>query len=269
MPAPDGAVARVCVYPERDFVAERSDFLSYDYRLEESLSRTKRLARELAYCNHWDYFCTFTFDKDKVDRFSLNEVKKKLSKFFHNYVDRHSSDFKYMVIPEHHSDGAVHFHGLLRNINPKHIVVPPTIAKRINYTLDDKGRKVGGEVVQVPNTPGYLLWTSYKFGYCNISPVNNHFGASNYILKYITKEVQNADFIGKGDRMILASQGLRRALEVVKCSIDYKEGYKLFDEFKSYRLMYDFCDVYDDIPINRLDELLSIIHNVSVTDTGS
>lgn len=38
--------------------------------LHSSLSRARRTILELALCNHWDYFCTFTLDP-KYDRYDL------------------------------------------------------------------------------------------------------------------------------------------------------------------------------------------------------
>ena len=39
-----------------------------------SLSRTKRNIRELALCNDFEYFATFTVNSEKCDRYTLNNV---------------------------------------------------------------------------------------------------------------------------------------------------------------------------------------------------
>ena len=37
----------------------------YENKLVQSLSRGRRIVLELALCNDWAYFCTFTLDKEK------------------------------------------------------------------------------------------------------------------------------------------------------------------------------------------------------------
>ena len=40
-----------------------------------SISRTRRNIRELALCNNFEYFATFTLDPNKCDRYSLTECQ--------------------------------------------------------------------------------------------------------------------------------------------------------------------------------------------------
>ena len=47
------------------------DIVDSDYKPQiSSLARTKTLIHDLALCNDFELFCTFTFDPDKVNRFS-------------------------------------------------------------------------------------------------------------------------------------------------------------------------------------------------------
>ena len=69
-------------------------------------------------CNNkpWDYFVTFTFNSDKVDRYNFSEVSKKLSKWIDNIKQKYGcKDMGYIIVPEKHKDGAWHFHGLFKN----------------------------------------------------------------------------------------------------------------------------------------------------------
>lgn len=74
-----------------------------------SLSRTRRNIRELALCNNFEYFCTFTVNSEMADRYSLDEVQSKIRKVLHK-IKRKNKDFAYLIITERHKDGAFHFH---------------------------------------------------------------------------------------------------------------------------------------------------------------
>ena len=54
-----------------------------------SLSRTKRRIREIALCNNFDYFCTFTVDKRFCDRYDVDVCQEKIEKFlfFHQKLN--------------------------------------------------------------------------------------------------------------------------------------------------------------------------------------
>lgn len=79
-----------------------------------SLSRTRRNVRELALCNDFEYFCTFTVNSEMCDRYSLDDVQERITKIFKR-IKRNNSQFAYLIITEKHRDGAFHFHGLVKN----------------------------------------------------------------------------------------------------------------------------------------------------------
>ena len=75
-------------------------------------SRARGKLYDLVRCN-WDLNCMFTltFDADKIDRTSYDDIIKALNGWFANRVRRNG--LKYVAVPEYHADGeAVHFHGL-------------------------------------------------------------------------------------------------------------------------------------------------------------
>lgn len=74
-----------------------------------SLSRTRRNVRELALCNDFEYFCTFTVNCEMCDRYSLDDVQERISKIFKK-IKRNNKNFAYLIITERHKDGAFHFH---------------------------------------------------------------------------------------------------------------------------------------------------------------
>ena len=81
----------------------------------ESLQRSMRRARVKVrdYCLSTDmkYFCTFTLDQEKIDRYDIKVITNKLNRWLSHQVQRRG--IAYVMVPELHQDGAIHFHGML------------------------------------------------------------------------------------------------------------------------------------------------------------
>lgn len=171
-----------------------------DEKLRNNLIRAKTAVQEYALCNQWDYFCTLTVSSEKFDRYNLKEIYKSFSKWVNNY--KRSANIKYLIIPEQHKDEAWHFHGLLAGVP-------------------------SADLVQ--NDNGYPTWKPYasRFGFANISTIKDPVKVSNYITKYITKDLGKG--IDLGDHLYYASHGLN------KPKIILKGKYKLIDG-----LQYDY-----------------------------
>jgi len=135
---------------------------------KSSYNRTKNSVYDYARANTWDYFLTFTFDPDKVDRYSYEETSNKMSRWFRNMKQRKAPDIKYIAVPEQHKDGAYHFHALVSNIG------------EISLTDSTKRTKNGDIIYNCDN---------FKYGYTTATTVKDSLRASNYITKYITKEM--------------------------------------------------------------------------------
>ncbi len=174
------------------------DSLEQDEKYLNNLARTRRTIRDLALCNQFDYFCTFTFDGQKIDRYNFDVCRNRITKVFNNYKVRYSPDFRYLIVPEYHKDKAIHFHGLVRGIRPEDLIVSEFVMKR-----------EGDQLFEVPNTKGYVDWQYYssKCGWFNCSMIRNHEKCASYIAKYVTKDLVS---MGKGKRVLMASKGLRR-----------------------------------------------------------
>lgn len=154
-------------------------------RLAASLSRTKNRVRELAMCNKWQYFATFTLSDDKQDRFDINQWVKDLGVWIGNYNKRFNTKLRYLIIPEQHKNGAWHAHGLLMGVDEKSLVM---------------------------NEYGYLDMPYYRnrFGFINLSRIKNLVATAHYVTKYITKDsAQSAAARGKCKRLFFASRGLQ------------------------------------------------------------
>lgn len=156
---------------------------SEEERLRSSISRAKARVNELALCNEFEYFCTFTQSDELRNRFDLKAFRKDFAMFVRNENRRREKKIKYLLVPERHKDGAWHMHGLLMGL-----------------TSDDL----------YPNEYGYLDWARYrrKFGFFSCSRIFDREATASYVTKYISKDMatENREAFG---HLFFASQGLK------------------------------------------------------------
>lgn len=142
-----------------------------------AFKRSKNMIYKLA-CNNkpWDYFVTFTFNADKVDRYDFSVVSKKLSVWLNHIKSRTCPDFGYIIVPEKHKDGAWHFHGLFKNCD------------NLNFIDSGIKDKQGRTIYNISN---------YKFGFTTATKLSDIDKAVSYILKYISKDLFCDNLKGK------------------------------------------------------------------------
>lgn len=68
-----------------------------------SISRSRRMIRELALCNEFEYFVTLTVSSESCDRFSLDDCQKRLKSLLKK-VKLYNKDFAYLIITEKHKN---------------------------------------------------------------------------------------------------------------------------------------------------------------------
>lgn len=76
---------------------------------ERSMRRARAKVRRLALANDFRWFVTLTLDQQKIDRYDMTVIVRKLSQWCSNQVKR--KGLRYILVPERHKDGAIHFHG--------------------------------------------------------------------------------------------------------------------------------------------------------------
>ena len=161
-------------------------------RFLNSVSRARSTIFEIATCNNFEHFCTFTLDKEKRDRFNLEAFRKDFTQFIRDINKKRPENekIKYLLIPEQHNNGAWHLHGLLMNLT------------------DEELR---------PNEHGYLDWIGYRerFGFFSVSPINDTVACAKYITKYITKDYDDSS-LKANKHLFFASKGLKRKECIVK-----------------------------------------------------
>lgn len=181
-------------------------------RFSNSISRSKARIFELASCNEFTHFCTFTQDQEKRDRFNLKEFRKDFAMLVRN-LNRERDEgakIKYLLIPEQHKDGAWHLHGLLKGLTDEDLR-PFDLSEK----LPERIRKQLAKGVKVYD------WTRYRraFGYFTCTEIDNQLAVSKYITKYISKDLQKT-VREAGEHLFFASQGLNGRTAIVKNSID-------------------------------------------------
>ena len=170
-------------------------------KTDSNLSRARRNLLELALCNDWKYFATFTLDEMKYDRHDLASFKQDLTQFIRDQRKKakkngHDLAIPFVIVPETHKDGAWHCHALFGDIAP------------LLVSFKDERRKN-------PKLPKYLAdngfynWPDYqkKFGFCSFGLIRNRVACSFYITKYITKDLVKQ----LGVHTYIPSRGLNRA----------------------------------------------------------
>lgn len=177
-----------------------------DERYKQSISRARSAIYEIAICNEFTHFCTFTQDKEKRDRFDLKKFRKDLAQFVRNESRGRETKIKYLLIPEEHKDGAFHMHGLLMGLSADDLRLF-TLKEKLPAKIK-KALKAGEKIYN---------WERYaaRFGYFTCTDIKNPAACSKYITKYVTKDLQEP-FLSRGEHLYYSSQGLKRREVMVK-----------------------------------------------------
>ena len=185
---------------------------SENERFSNSISRSKSRIFELAMCNEFNFFCTFTQDQNLRDRFDLKEFRKDFAQLVRN-INRSRGEnekIKYLLIPEQHKNGAWHMHGLLAGLKETDLR-KFTLSEKLPYRIRKQIEK-GVEIYD---------WTRYRkaFGYFTCTKIEDKTACSKYITKYISKDLQKT-VRDSGEHLFFASQGLKGREAVVKNCFD-------------------------------------------------
>lgn len=176
-------------------------------KLDYNLSRAKNAVFELAMCNPWRYWGTFTMDKEMNDRNDLKGYYKKFTQWIRNYNKKHNIRIRYLFVPEKHKKGTWHMHGFLYGLPEEHLVP---------FKNGDKSKN-GKPIPMKLWKNGYLNWPAYaeKFGYCSFDTINNHEAIAKYLTKYVTKDVESS-VKEVNAKSYYNSRGLEKATEYIR-----------------------------------------------------
>lgn len=174
-----------------------------------SVRRTKILLNMLLEMNDFDWFCTLTFDKDKIDRRNDKAVFECYKKYINNLSHKFLS-LRYICVPERHEAkededcGCIHFHLLIGGVPAKDLglvnsgKVCCSWAKKKNRL----GYETGGvcskayfektkHLHELKETDGETIFniTSFAYGLTTASRIVSPERCKTYVAKYIRKDI--------------------------------------------------------------------------------
>lgn len=141
---------------------------------ESSIARARAAVRDIALCNCFDHFFTWTLDGKRVDRYDPEAVGAKMRNLLKNLSYR--KGFQYVLVPELHADGAIHMHGLcnLGRVRVVQAINPHT----------------GAPLFASPWQPIYNM-QDWPLGYSTCIPIvggeEGYQKTCNYLVKYLSK----------------------------------------------------------------------------------
>ena len=158
-------------------------------RSASSVSRLKSRVQELILCNNWNCFVTFTLDKTKRERDSLDSFDA-LTRHLKYIRQTRCSELRFMLLLEQHKNGGYHGHALM--------YLPA------DFIADEF----------IVNDNGYFEWfdISSRFGFMSIKPYDGTLRACNYVTKYVTKDLIPG-------RVLRTSKGLNKPYVIRNLSI--------------------------------------------------
>lgn len=153
------------------FAVSDSDYHFEGHSAYVSVNRSKNKIFYYARSNDWTngYFVTLTLDPEQINSFDYKEAVDCVRKFL-DYLRKYDSNIYALIVPERHKSGAFHFHGLIHG--------------DIKDILKYSGHTVNGSFI-------YNFIRGWKYGFSNVTKVQNTLAVEKYICKYTTKELLN------------------------------------------------------------------------------
>lgn len=199
-----------------------------DKKLSNNITRARNQIYELASCNPWEYFVTFTIDSAKFDRQDLEKYHKSFVIFLRDYGKKFGIKINFLLIPELHSDGkSWHIHGLFNGLPVSHLH---------QFKIGDiMGAKIADKV---KNGDIVYKWIPYenKFGWCVLEPIKNHEAVCKYIVKYINKDLENS-VSELNAHLYYHSRNLNKAKSIMRGTLAVDLDYDFSNEYCSIKTL--------------------------------
>lgn len=236
-------IVKRCFTPSGVTRSSKGESQSYDVKCTSAVYRARSKVREYALCNNWSYFCTLTFDRQKVDRYDLKSILKTLMDWLDNMRQRKYPKLRYLLVPEPHKDGAWHLHGFFDGVplSPLPSWAPVDLLEG-----------------------GYEEWTEFRlrFGWCTFALIRSAVAVGFYVTKYITKNLART-VVPVGVHLYYHSRGIQQALRVGcrywesplldSClkndSVYWRSGFATLNDlgFDDFGRLVDLCDEVTDM----------------------
>lgn len=182
------------------FIREKDEGFRHQDKLPQALSRARRVCLEIALCNEWKWFATFTIAANNFDRKNLDGFYERFSEWLKYQKKKYQLKIPYLLVPEQHGDGSWHMHGFFNSDIDQFLV-----------SFADQ-YEAGADVPLKLVRKDFYNWPEYqkKFGFCSFGKIRSHDATAFYATKYISKSFQG-DAQRVGLRLYYPSLGLNRA----------------------------------------------------------
>lgn len=173
---------------------DAADAIPGTENLERAARRAAGRVRDLALCNSFTWFVTLTLDQQKIDRYDIKTITRKLNTWLDNQVRR--KGLRYVLVAERHKDGAIHFHGMINDVAgmvpsgtwkvPGHQKPMRPRSKAEAARWADAGAEAGYHEV--------FNWEAWPLGFTTaIRLYGNYNAAVAYVCKYIRKQTNGPE----------------------------------------------------------------------------
>lgn len=185
---------------------EKEEGFKHIDKLPQALSRARKVCLELALCNEWKWFATFTIAKDNFDRKNLDAFYKQFTEWLKYQREKHGVKIPYLLVPEQHGDGSWHMHGFFNSDIDQMLISFREMDKQGYRSVD--GKKLPRKLIR----NNFYNWPTYqkRFGFCSFGEIRNRDATAFYATKYISKSFQG-DCRRVGLKLYYCSQGLNRS----------------------------------------------------------
>jgi hypothetical protein len=186
-------------------------------RHAQSIARAKRNIEDIAQCNQWDWFATFTVAPDCRELAKYNGDTAGLCiKCLRSIKNKYkATDMKWLLVPEppeaseSKEENPLHVHGLLANVPPQAVH---------EWKIGEKGCPHSAKAIvmngrKAAEIPAY----SRKYGYNLLESITD----LRKLLRYLLKSLDRAqEYRQKGQHLYYASRNVGRPqkLKAVPCT---------------------------------------------------
>lgn len=192
--------------PRMPHLHKKEDGFKHDDKLPAALSRARKVCLELALCNDWSWFATFTIAASNYDRSNLDGFYERFNGWLRKQRMQHGVKIPYLLVPEQHGDGSWHLHGFFNSDIDQFLVSFRSLDQ--DGFVSPSGKRLPVNLVRGE----FYDWPAYRerFGFCSFGRIRNHDAAAFYAVKYISKSFQG-DAKRVGLKLYYCSQGLNRS----------------------------------------------------------
>ena len=188
--------------------------------------------------NDWNYFCTFTFDGDKVE-LSDSAIIYSWSKF-RQVLQYHYPFVRIFAIPERHKSGVIHFHALLGGAD-----LSNSLVGAVNpHSGEDIFTQFGDRIYNFDDN-------IYKYGFTTIVPIASS-DDRDRVVNYLTKYVTKSGILGYNMKSYFHTHGLKRRKKIVAFT-DYNELFGALSYTPDSNSLLDF-NLRDGVLIRKITD---------------